>query len=281
MVNERGLRTVRLLVALDSSGPNEDSLRAVSKLLDSDGLEVTALYVEDEDLLRAASLPGLREISLSGRESSLDPVRLAREMASQAAEARRAFEALAERLTGEHLRLEHRFLVARGRMTEELDRAAAQSDFVLVSRASRAAGLRPRLGRAFAQLVQQPKHVLFVNEPWASGSSVVVLRGSGAAVDYGARLARAQGLRLVVVAAAESTPGGLPEDAELRQLPTFDERAIAELCVKEDARLLVLPEVPDLDWAELLLSLVDRLPCSLLKLAGSEVLVSSADRARR
>ena len=264
-------RTVlRVLLAMDGARPNDDVLRAVWSLLEPEQLELTGLYVEDEDLLRAAGLPCLREISRSGTESALDSTRLALDMATEVATARRAFDALAQRLIQEHGRFGHHFTVARGRINEVFDRAAADSDFVMVTRAHGGAGPRRRLGRSIVRLAQQPKHVLFVNEPWASGSSVAVLHDNGPGLRSAARLAAAQELRLVIVMPVAATPPtatNLPANTTVRQLVRWEEEAIAELCLREDARLLVLPPFPDIDWAELLVSLVDRLPCSLLKLA--------------
>lgn len=260
--------SARLLVALESSAPNEQALRMVCTLMGPDGLDVTALYVEDQDLLSAANLPGLREISLSGEQTTLDPARVARDMAVEAATVRRAFEALAERLNIEHRRLHHRFRVARGHMAEELGRAAADSDFVMITRSLKGNCLQSRLGRSFTPLVRQHKHVLFINEPWASGSSVVVLDGGDLALGYAARLAESEHLRLVVATAAgQLDRDRLPANATIRNLAEQDEASIAALCVQEDARLLVLAERPDLDWVELLVSLMDKLPCSMLKLA--------------
>ncbi|MFU8817202.1 MAG: hypothetical protein ACNA7W_17785 [Pseudomonadales bacterium] len=268
--------SVRVLVTFDCTHPNESVLCQLARLIGADGLDVTGLYVEDEDLLRAASLPGLREISLSGQEVAMDAARMAREIALEAAAAERAFELLARRLAQEHALLSHQFLVARGHIAEEVGRAAAQSDFVMVTRALRATGLRPRLGRSYRDLVQRSKQVLFVNEPWASGTSVVVLNGSPAALDTAARLATAEGLRLVVALPPAEAPGAdaaslplreLPPGAVSRRLDSWREQTIADLCLREDARLLVVPGRDDLDWTELLLSLMDRLPCSVLKLA--------------
>lgn len=263
-------RIRRVLLALDDVRPDADVLRALQSLLDLDALEMTGLFLEDEELLRAARLPGFREIDFSGAALPLDRERLLRDMALQARAAEEAFRALAERLTREHWRLAHRFRVARGRFAEELDRAAAEADFVLVTRRARGGGFRQRLGRTFANLVRQPRHVLFVNEPWASGTSVVVVNAGRTALDHAALIAEAQGLRLVIanpVAVPPPPATRLPPNTVVRQLTSLDEQAIADLCLREDARLLVLPELPGLDWAELLLTLTDRLPCSILKLA--------------
>ena len=267
-------RVMRVLVTLDGPQPDERVLRTLWNLLDPDALELTGLYVEDEDLLRAANLPCLREVSFTGSEAGLDAARLAREMAEEAAAAERAFETLAAGLMREHRRLAHHFTITRGRFAQVFDTAAADADLVMVTRALHATGMRRRLGRSFGPLVRQPRHVLFVNEPWATGSSIVVLNCSDQALDYGSRLARAEGLRLVVVtpiAVAPPRAERLPPDTTVRQLADWDEEKIAELCLREDARLLVLPEIPDLDWQELLVSLMDRLPCSVLKLASDSV----------
>lgn len=269
MANERELR---VLVALDNAEPNERALRLLAELEDPQALELTCLFVEDEDLLRAATLPGLREISPTGQAARLDADRLSRELAEAAAAARRAFDTLAGHLHDllpARGRLRHRFMVTRGRITEEFDRAAERCDLVMVTRS---AGLRVRRGRSFLALARQPKPVLFVNEPWHSGSSVVVLADNERAVDVARRVARAENLRLVAIVspggASDAQPSPLPDGAAVRQLGSMDEEGIARVCLAEDARLLVIPARADLDWSELLVSLMDKLPCSLLKLAG-------------
>jgi hypothetical protein len=262
-------RAVRVLVTFDCTHPNERVLNALVRLLGAVDIDVTGLYVEDEDLLRAANLPGLREISLSGEEAALDIARIVRDVAGEAASAQRSFERLAGRLAARHEGLQHHFLVARGRIAEETGRAAVQSDFVVITRALRASFLRPRLARTYEGLVRQSKHVLFVNEPWASGTSVVVLSGSDEALRYATRLAAAEGLRLVIAAPRGEAvdAAALPHTTTVRHLADWEEATIAELCLSENARLLVMPARGDLDWQELLLSLADRIPCSLLKLS--------------
>ena len=53
---------IRVLLTLDCGAVDADSLRA-AKLIAADGqLEITGLYVEDEDLYRAAQLPGAVDV---------------------------------------------------------------------------------------------------------------------------------------------------------------------------------------------------------------------------
>jgi nucleotide-binding universal stress UspA family protein len=260
-------RRRRLLVALDNAGPCDGAMRTLARLLAATPLEITGLFLEDEDLLRAAALPGMQEITLGGQAASLNAERISRDMAGAAAAARRAFDALTRHLASEHGRLEYRFQVARGHISEELDRAAAGQDVVVVTRAWRTAGLRSRLGRTYSALARQPLSVLLINEPWASGSSVVVLDGDSATIAYAARLAQLEGVRLVVAQPPDARNPKLQDGAEVRPLADLKEATLADLCLVEDARLLVLPPLADADWTELLVSLIDKLPCSLLKLA--------------
>jgi nucleotide-binding universal stress UspA family protein len=265
-------RHVRVLVTFDCTHPNERVLRQLTKLLGATRLDVTGLYVEDEDLLRAARLPGLREISFTGQLTDLDATRMGYEIQREAAAAAQAFELLARQLAAEHEGFAHRFLIARGRIAEEVGRAASGCDFVMVTRALRATGLRPRLGRAYHDLVQRAKQVLFVNEPWASGTSLVVLHDSGPALDYARRLADAEGLRLVIAVPRDTSPetaAALTKtpNTSVRELADLGEETLADLCFEEDARLLMVDGRDDLDWSGLLVSLMDKLPCSLLKVS--------------
>ena len=229
----------RVLIAFDCAQPGSEVLRRLPQLLGSEQLALTGLYVEDEDLLRAARLPGLREISPTGQLLELSLERIERELEADHARIRARFEEVAR-----DLRFHHSFEVTRGRLTDAICAAAERSDFVLVSRTLRASGLQPRPAPQFGPLLAQAKSVLFVNEPWSSGHAVVVLG-----------------------AVAAEPPATLPREAVVERLPEWSEDAIARLCSHHDARLLVVAPGEPLDTAALLAGLMDRLPCSLLKLA--------------
>jgi hypothetical protein len=253
---------IRVLAAIDYSSPSREVLQQLPRLLGSESIEITGLFIEDEDLLRAANLPGLREVSLSGQEIELDIERVRRQTAEEIDRMRRAFGTVAR-----GLRMRHRFEIARGRLAESLCRAAEQSDFVLITRSVRASGLRARRGLQFRELLDQPKDVLFVNEPWASGRSIVVLDGDAEALRVGTRLTEVEGLELVVaLPEAAPTPEWLADDCRIVRVRDWSEDTIADLCLAADARLLILPAQQPLQWSELLMHLMDRLPCSLLKL---------------
>lgn len=253
----------RVLIAFDCAQPGSEVLRRLPQLLGSEQLALTGLYVEDEDLLRAARLPGLREISPTGQLLELSLERIERELEADHARIRARFEEVAR-----DLRFHHSFEVTRGRLTDAICAAAERSDFVLVSRTLRASGLQPRPAPQFGPLLAQAKSVLFVNEPWSSGHAVVVLGANAAALAAARTIASAESLELVVaLPVAAEPPATLPREAVVERLPEWSEDAIARLCSHHDARLLVVAPGEPLDTAALLAGLMDRLPCSLLKLA--------------
>ena len=75
----------RVLLTLDCGSVDEDALRALKLLGDNaEEPEVTGLYVEDEDLLNAAQLPGLTEVSPHGELMPLSLDSLSRRLADDA-----------------------------------------------------------------------------------------------------------------------------------------------------------------------------------------------------
>ncbi len=264
-------KRARLLLAMDCDKPDAAAVRVLFEIVSNPAMELIGIYVEDEDLLRAAHLPGLKEILLSGRSEQLDPDRVAQDLSRQSAAAQQAFHEMARQLAADHRGLQSRFLRARGRLADELDRAATETDIVLVAR-SQAGGLRRHHGMTFRGLLHRPGHVLIVNEPWDSGTAVVVIPAPGA-VQVAERLAQAERLRLVLAAPADRSAGVLdaPSDTQVRRLARFDEASLADLCLEEDARLLVIGADSGFDQDVLVSSLVDRLPCSVLRLAPAKV----------
>ena len=258
-------RLIRVLISLDCDAVGKDVLEVLTVFGNGGEVEITGLYVEDEDLLRAASLPGLREISHSGEIRGLDLEEIRRQMAEQANRAKARFEETTHRLN-----YKASFQIVRGRAMESVAAAAQTSDIVVIDRSVRSAGLRARLGTAFQALVSQHRNLLFVNEPWASGSSVVALcespQGSCArALSTARRFAQREGIPLVVAAHPDADSQQMMAD-RIVKLHDWSEESIVRLCAVEDARLLVLSPSHRFHWRGLPVRLVDRLECSLLRL---------------
>ena len=261
----------RILVTLECDTFDTDALRALPALADTESLELTGLFVEDEDLLRAARLPGVSEISVAtGRRTAISAERLRAELSAQVNKARVQFETSTRRAN-----LKASFRVVRGQVVDAVAEAARDSDVVVVTRSLKAPGLRARRGHAYRSIVRETPNLLIVNEPWSSGVSVVALCESADAdcartLRAARAIADAEGLDLVVAKAKAGDAKTMADVDRMLALDEWTEEAIAELCEREDARLLVLAPTPRLDWRELLVNLADRLPCSLLTLDGAK-----------
>jgi hypothetical protein len=280
-----------VLIALDADARAGGALDVLALLLQEADAEVLGLFVEDEDVARLASLPIAREVRVqqvhAGAPLPLSRGDVDRAWRDQAEQLRGAFE---RRLSA--LRVRHTFEVRRGSPARTIVDAARSTQFVIVERCARA-GVRfwatlPQL----SELTHLP--VLFVNEPWATGSSVLLvgdgdgesdgaLPGEALAAEFAAR----DGLPLVVArstplhsgrrsgdaggAAAASGDAARPtkgvRERSTRVLPharRSDPDALLALAHEADARLLVLPRAAVPDLSRLLPVLLRRLECSLL-----------------
>ena len=258
-------KRTRVLMALDCGVIDADAFRALGLLTGEPELEVTGVYIEDEDLINAARLPGAAEISTAGTVSALDPENVQAQLVQQAQHARQTFETSAR-----HMKFDYSFRVSRGRNVDILLEAASTSDIVVVNRPLRTAGLRTRRGAHFAPLLERHGNLLFVNEPWASGRSVIALcesqSASGArALAAAKRIAAAEDLEFLVAVPPQQRDEQAVGADRTTILTDWSESAIVDLCESADARLLVL-SATHLDWQALLMGLIDRVSCSLLRL---------------
>ena len=246
---------LRVVVALDPGAPRDEAFEAVAALLDPAHTELTALFIEDDNLTRLAALPGAREVRAGPvpRTLALDVVGLERQLTERAARVRRTCERAAAR---QRLRLAG-FLVRRGEVLAELERAARDAELLVVGRSLRSAAARSWLGatpeQVTGRLGSSPAGgLLFVHEPWRTGTSVLVLAAEG-----GGRA------RALEQARALATAGALPlrslEDPAL----VADVAALAAACTEADARVLVLPRSAVTD-AGALARLLAELPASVL-----------------
>ena len=67
----------RVIYLIDCGSADDEVLRLLHALTDGHDVELVGLYVEDEDLARAISLPGLTEVSVARQQADpVDPARL-------------------------------------------------------------------------------------------------------------------------------------------------------------------------------------------------------------
>ncbi len=258
---------VQVVFVFECGSADLEALRAIRALAGGAAPRVVGLFIEDEALYGAAALPGTVEVSLTSLKAEhLDPARIRDDLERHAQDVRARFEQSAQ-----HLRLHHSFKTIRGEPAQMLSDVAGQSDFVVLCRPLRGPGFRPRRLVQLDSLMSRYRQVMFVNEPWETGSRVVVVAGgempvSAYAIDKAADMAAAEGLELVVATAVGACADLAEAGAAGRclELADISEESIVALCRSEDARLLVVDVDERLDWQTLLDGLVDRLSCSLL-----------------
>ncbi|MCR9295198.1 MAG: universal stress protein [bacterium] len=175
----------RILVAIDNSPRGRAAMQAALRLAVQSQAELQGLFVEDEDLLRLASLPCTREIDLASASSHQPQANsMERALRLAAKEAEQAFEAALK-----NSKLNWAFRVLRGNLAETPLAAASGYDLLVI-------GQRGRAPTAWAS------H--YLRKLTASEGPVVVLfDGSHAAmraIELGCQLARPFPIRILVLA---------------------------------------------------------------------------------
>ncbi len=240
----------RILLALSGSGEELSHIDAAAELAAALEAELTALFVEDADLLRASRLPIVWEM---GRQTArLRQMQLDRTARLLQAAARRSEQALHRAAEARSLR--YSFRVLQGKPLHTVLAHAASLDLVMLGRQAAAITPRPR-----------PLAVLFDGSMAAAATLAV-----------GLRLARATGRPCqVLVAAADAQTyreraqqagwavGGGTE-VGMQRLQATDPEVLSSAANALRAAALVLPA----DYAEGDLARLDalrsRLRCDLL-----------------
>jgi hypothetical protein len=138
----------RIVVALDPASPQADALDLLTGLVGLD-TDLLGLFVEDTRLLSHARSSLAREVVLGGVERALDLAALERQLRVRSADVRRHFESAARRFGGRHT-----FRVARGEVVEEIERAAVESELLVVCVARTRAGQRAWWGAGVHMLAR-------------------------------------------------------------------------------------------------------------------------------
>lgn len=132
----------RIVLGLDASAGSLAALELATRLAARATAELTALFVEDVNLLRAAALPGAPHLTLpAGAARPLDAPTLESHLRALAFQARRALE---QATTSRRLRT--RFRVVRGSVASEVLAASLDCDLLILGRPSRGRLPRERPG---------------------------------------------------------------------------------------------------------------------------------------
>ncbi len=242
-------------VWMDITIAPDDALQ-VARRLCGPGTHCVGMYVEDTALQRFASLPVARYVSrFSLHETQAAATTVQGELRARQSALQARFQRIASASAAGQAQV---VTVPRQRLGEFV----APGDLLIVARPEAATWV----GTRFTDLVEQlPGDLLFVNQPWDTGSRVAVLvRDSPAgrrALTVARELAGREGLETV---ALRSDPAAtVPEDMPVHPLGAGVDNLLAA-CAGVDARVLVVPADASLDWSKVGVSMLERLDCSLL-----------------
>ncbi len=261
---------MRIVVALDPASPNADAFAALHALTAhqlQDGvareLEVCGVFVENDDVLRYSSLPFASQVCVSsGAVEAVSMVRLEHQLRARAARMRSTFEVAVRAFHGTA-----RFDVRRGGVLAELRAAAADADLLVISRCGTCAGHRAWFGVPIdALLAAPPCSLLFVQEPWRTGTGVLVASIDDArpmpdVARHGSRIARAEHLTLHEL---DFVSDGQDASSHFGAQPPLTTANLIRACQRLQARVLVLPDVAAVRQQVDLLALVSEVPASVL-----------------
>jgi len=251
----RGITVQRILVPLDASRESYAALKSAVELAARLDAEIEGLFVEDDNLLRAAGLACSRLVHFTtARASDFDHADMERELRLSARSIRAALAAEASRLE-----LQWSFRIDRGDVAARILAAAPEADLVIVGRTSRRLRARPRLGSTAQRLVNSVPAVLVAGEaPRAHFAEHVVCAFDASAVsrralDLAVAISKRDGGHLLVllcsdeaqpeaVEAATAAAGPPVELAvEYRRMPDLDFQSLKSALHHQPAALLVLP----------------------------------------
>ena len=243
---EKTVSIRRIAIALGSEAPEARALDRIARLAAGMQAEMAGLFVEDIDLLHLAALPFAAEFCrFTQRHRPLQSAEMERQLRIQAAAARRALAAAAERAG-----VKWSFRVTRGSVVALLLRAAAEVDLLALG-ASRRFLLRERdLGFAVEAAAHRALRAEAADRP-----VVVVCDATAAgkrALEVARDLADADGraLTVLLVAPDRQAVEQLHRDAALRigerkaQYRQVVEPAVGTLLTavrSQNAAMLVLP----------------------------------------
>lgn len=149
----------KILIALDASPNSIAALRAAAELASLLDADLSAVYVEDINLLRYSSFPFAREVSYySATVTQQNQQTMELQLRAQASRARKAVQVIAQ-----GLRLRSEFRVARGLIPAEVLRAAEDVDLIILGKAGWSH--KRRLGSTAKLIIaQSPRHALIFPE---------------------------------------------------------------------------------------------------------------------
>lgn len=197
------LRVRRLLVALDASQSSRQVLHLAGELAAALQAELAGVFIEDEELANAATLPFSRVIqTYNANTGVLDSRTLQRQMKIVSEQARVALETSAS-----FWRVKHSFRVVRGKVGAVLLETARETDLVGIGSRNWRIGGSMRLGDCACEVVKQAgKSVLLLPSNPQRGQNLLVILEADSdltkILDPVIRLCRISGAQPIIAIAA-------------------------------------------------------------------------------
>jgi nucleotide-binding universal stress UspA family protein len=233
----RNRKINRILVALDDSSKAIDLLHAAADLALELEAELIGLFVEDVDLLNAADLPIFRDINLSSRtRRKVDRIQIERVLHQRVTKIR----AEVERIRQERP-LDLKLTITRGTVANEIQKAAADADMVIMSRSTMSS---QRLGSTAHQIAGDLTCNLLLIEPSRADITHLLTIYDGSekarrALSSAALLADAQNGKLTIAVVGE-------DEAAAQALKAQASQWLHEQGIEANYRWLLPPETSKL-----------------------------------
>lgn len=243
----------RILVALDASPHSRAALDLSVQLAADLGADLEGVFVKDENLLRAAQLPFAKEVRThSVSPKALSNRRVQRQLRHQAERAEAALQEATEQA-----QVSYNFRVVEGQVTQQLLRAAEETDLVAMGKTSTQSSRR-RLGTTSQALLAESSTPVLVLRRMVRRRPPLFTYYDGSdtartALRTAARLA-ARGTPLTVFLPASDeaqreqlrkevheTLGAPTLQVQVRPLTPFEVDRLAALARREDPGLFVMP----------------------------------------
>jgi len=265
----------RILVWLDPSARQEASLEVLPAL--GSAAEILGLFVEDTNLIEFSRLKIAREVSFEGTTArQMDQRGIERQFRIHGARMRNLFETAARKISASHS-----FHVVRGELRTELLGMSTNFDVMVLAHSRRHFGPRLTVRAQLSQLLAGgPRTLVFVQEQWRTGRSVVALFDgspeSRAALRAAAAIADSDRLEFSILLPDMGEERGLAlrnqiteilsnsTGHSIRVISTHDVDELVCAAEAENARVLVVPGADTADRERLVAELLDRVSCSLI-----------------
>lgn len=250
-------RTIReIVVALNATPHSDAALETAVYLARLLRTRVRGVFVEDEQVLNAASLPEVREVHSATRR----PQRLAETDVQHTWRQAADYVDAMLRDVSRQARVRATLDVVRGSVTRELMRAAEADDLLIIGKCSTHSSRRRLGSTARCLLTESPASVLTVRQPIHSVQPVVVYVDDTDAATTALRLALQAGsdtLDVPVRVLVPSDGPGATDDirrrirdlrtpdapwVQVRALSSLDDQLLSAALRCEKARLVILPD---------------------------------------